>query len=75
MTRWGYASIAEDITRQINAELLKPGDPLPSRRELAEQYEVSEATIANALRHLAATGYTTGAQGKAVYVAQRGATQ
>lgn len=70
---WGYRAIAEHIIGQIHAGELKPRDALPSRRALAAHYSVSEATIANTLRHLSAAGYTVGQQGKAVTVADRSA--
>ncbi len=72
-TAWGYLSIAEDIIGQIDSGTLRPGDALPTRLALAARYAVSEATVANALRHLAAAGYTVGQQGKAVTVVGRAA--
>jgi DNA-binding GntR family transcriptional regulator len=67
--QWGARAIADDIRRQIAAGNLRPGDRLPTRRELAERYRVSESTVTNALSRLDETGHTVGRQGQAVYVA------
>lgn len=50
----------EEIVRQVKAltesEVLKPGDRLPSERELAEQFQVSRVTVRQALSVLQAMG-------------------
>jgi GntR family transcriptional regulator, transcriptional repressor for pyruvate dehydrogenase complex len=50
----------EEIVRQVRTlterELLKPGDRLPSERELAEQFQVSRVTVRQALSVLQAMG-------------------
>lgn len=50
----------EEIVRQVRSlterELLKPGDRLPSERELAEQFRVSRVTVRQALSVLQAMG-------------------
>src|SRR5713226_912832 len=50
----------EEIVRQVQSltegEALKPGDRLPSERELAEQFQVSRVTVRQALSVLQAMG-------------------
>lgn len=67
----GAGGIAEDIIRQIRAGALMPGQKLPPRRKLADDYDVSETTIYRALLLLAWSGWTIGHQGKEVRVADR----
>src|SRR5680860_495762 len=51
---------SEDVVRQIKAAIhagtLRPGDGLPSERELTERLGVSRVTVRDALRILEATG-------------------
>lgn len=51
---------SEDVVRQIKGAIhagkLRPGDGLPSERELSERLGVSRVTIRDALRTLEATG-------------------
>ncbi|NSW83579.1 MAG: FadR family transcriptional regulator [Syntrophothermus sp.] len=51
--------IAEDIKGIILEGRLKPGDKLPTERELAEQFNVGRTTIREALKALAAMGLIT----------------
>lgn len=51
--------IAEDIKSTILEGRLKPGDRLPTERELAEQFNVGRTTIREALKALAAMGLIT----------------
>ncbi len=48
--------LSEEVERQlrasINAGIYKPGDKLPSERELVNQFEVSRVTVRDALRNL-----------------------
>ena len=64
-----YQRIIDDIERRIAAGLLKSGDPLPSIRLMADQYETSQSTMKVALAILRARGIVRGQQGKATYVA------
>ncbi len=67
--KWGAGAIADDIVAQIRAGALAPGQPLPSRRNLAALYVVSETTISRAVAMLGWAGWTVGHQGKEVRVA------
>lgn len=66
---WGARAIAADIINQVRAGALVPGQPLPSRRDLAAMYQVSETTIYRALQLLAFSGWVVGHQGRDVRVA------
>jgi DNA-binding GntR family transcriptional regulator len=49
---------------------LKPGQQLPRYERLATEYEVSVATLLNALPVLLREGRLVGRQGKGTYVAE-----
>lgn len=70
------ARASEDVVRQIKAAIhdgtLRPGDGLPSERELTERLGVSRVTVRDALRTLEATGLVeirVGARGGAYVTA------
>lgn len=63
-----YHQIAEDLKRQIEAGVLKPGDKLPSTRELREIYSVSETVIRFVMVELKAQSLVYGQPGRGVYV-------
>jgi DNA-binding GntR family transcriptional regulator len=65
-----YKKIAEDLRRQIKAGVLRPGDKLPSTRELMSFYEVSETVIRFVMVELKAEHLVYGVPGKGVYVGQ-----
>ncbi len=62
-------AIIDDITRQIEDEVLKPGDRLPSAARLCEQYEVSITVVRDAVLWLKAIGLVQGVPGVGVFVA------
>jgi len=66
-----YQVVADDIRAQITSGTLSPGDQLPFKRLLAEQYKVSEQVIDVAMVLLRNEGLIEGRQGKGVYVAER----
>jgi GntR family transcriptional regulator len=66
-----YQQVAGNIRAQIEQGLLKPGDRLPSTRQLTLQYEVSETVIRFAMVLLKAEGLVYGQPGKGVYVTAR----
>jgi len=63
-----YQKIADDIARQIESGVLKPGDRLPSTRQLCDLYEVSETVIRFTMIQLKARGLVYGQPGRGVYV-------
>jgi GntR family transcriptional regulator len=58
-------SIMEDLI-----DALKPGDPLPSERELAERYGVARMTVRAEITRLAAEGMVERVQGRGTFVAE-----
>ncbi len=63
-----YLQIADQFERQIADGELKPGDQLPTVRELADQLEVNFNTVARAYRILDETGSISTQQGRGTYV-------
>lgn len=61
--------IRDDLRARIKAGILKPGDKLPSTRELADQYETSPVTVRKAVDILIESGELLGRQGMGVFVA------
>ncbi len=64
-----YQRIADDIRSKVRSGALRPGDRLPTKRELAVEYEVSMNTVDRALLVLTTDGTVVGQQGRGVYVA------
>ena len=64
-----YERIAEEIRSKIHAGELRPGDRLPSTRELREQYGCSQVTVRTAILLLQTEGLLRGDQGVGVFVA------
>lgn len=69
-----YKQIQVDILGQIKAGKLRPGDRVPSEKELADKYRVSQITSKNALIGLADEGVLVRVQGKGTFVRQDGET-
>lgn len=63
-----YERLADAIRQQIKTGELKPGDKLPSIRELKEIYNVSYGPVRAAMLVLKAEGLVEGEPGVAVYV-------
>jgi DNA-binding transcriptional MocR family regulator len=53
-----YQRIADDLRRSIGDDTLPPGAKLPSRHELARQYDVSDRVAVEAVRLLIAEGFS-----------------
>src|SRR5271166_4682135 len=64
-----YEAVAEQIERLI-LEKLKPGDKLPSERELAEMLQVSRSSIRDAIRSLELLGLVEPRQGAGTIVCE-----
>lgn len=65
-----YTIIIDQITELIKDRNLKPGDKLPSERELAQALSVSRASVRQAISAIAAKGMITVKQGDGTYVAE-----
>lgn len=57
------AQITDKLAGMIASGLLRPGDELPSERDLAQALEVSRETVRGAIQALAARGMVSVAQG------------
>ena len=66
--------ISELVARQIKSSILsgtmKPGDRLPSERELVERFQVSRISVREALKNLETSGLLTIRHGHGVFVAE-----
>ena len=60
--------IATTLRRAIVAGQLRPGDALPSERELADEYDVNRSSIREAIRRLETWGLVKIRQGSATRV-------
>jgi GntR family transcriptional repressor for pyruvate dehydrogenase complex len=65
-----YEAVAEQIERLI-LKKLKPGDKLPSERELAELLQVSRSSIRDAIRSMELMGLVEPRQGAGTIVCER----
>ena len=64
-----YKSLAEDLTYQIKAGLLKPGTKLPPQREIADYLELNYTTITRVYNLCKNKGLIYGIMGKGTFVA------
>lgn len=64
-----YRQVADQIRRGIAAGRLRPGDPLPSVRELSAELVVNPNTIVRVYRDLAAEGLIEVRRAQGTYVA------
>jgi GntR family transcriptional regulator, transcriptional repressor for pyruvate dehydrogenase complex len=67
-----YGNLSEGIVNQIlqaiNSEELKPGDKLPSEREMCAMFSVSRTVIRDALKTLVGLGVVTIRHGMGAYI-------
>lgn len=71
MSQPAYLRIADDLRRRIVEGRLAPGDKVPSRHELAREYEVSDRVAVEAVRLLVSEGYVESRSGSGTYVRRR----
>ncbi|MCO8302227.1 GntR family transcriptional regulator [Streptomyces sp. RKCA744] len=64
-----YQQAAEAIRSEIKAGKIKPGEQLPSHRELQERFGIANMTARSALRVLREEGLIYTVQGRGSYVA------
>lgn len=67
--RPGYETVAELVLAKIAKQQLKPGDRLPTERELASEFSVGRATVREAVKMLTAMGRLTVRKGAGISVA------
>ncbi len=65
-----YYQLRRMIQEKIENEELKPGDRLPSEREIAEEYGISRMTVRQGITELVRTGLLYRKQGKGTFVAE-----
>ncbi len=63
-----YYQLKKAIIHKIEMEEYTPDGPIPSERELMEQYQVSRITVRKAIDELVVEGYLYKVQGKGTYV-------
>ena len=63
-----YLQIIEDIKRQIATGVVKPGDKLPSQRDLAVQLQVNANTVQRAYREMELLGIVETLRGQGTFV-------
>ena len=51
-----YKRIADELLKGINSEVWRPGDRLPTHEQLADRFDVSRATVKEALKLLSSKG-------------------
>lgn len=78
-TRLPTLSLTDEIVEWLNQEIrlqhLKPGDKLPSEKQLGEQFSVSRSVVREAVSHLKSEGIVVAQQGRGVFVNERGSRQ
>ena len=63
-----YRQLAAILRAQIEAGQIAPGRPIPSKKRLCQEFEVSAGTAEHALSLLKAEGLIRPAPGKGLYV-------
>lgn len=66
-----FDKIAGSIRQQILDGTLRPGDPIPSVRDMSEQWSCAPGTVQRAYRELAAQGLIDSQVGQGSWVAER----
>ena len=66
-----YHQIADIIAEEIKNEKLMENDKIKSEREYCEKYNVSRATVREALKYLEQNNYVYRIQGKGTFVSPK----
>jgi DNA-binding GntR family transcriptional regulator len=67
-----YVWVADALRAEIREGRYRPGDKLPSERELSERFKVSKVTVRQAIVQLRGEGLVTSRAGYGVMVAEKG---
>ena len=59
-----YLKLARSIRTQIQKGILKPGEPLPSTRNMAEHFQLNRHTVMNAIEELISEGWISSVERK-----------
>lgn len=70
-----YLQLKQVLRDQIGSGDLRPGDRVPSERELSEQFEMSRMTVRQALLELVRDGMLHREQGRGTFVAENKMSQ
>ena len=65
-----YLQLKEQMRLQIATSLLRPGDQLPTVRDLAAQLRINPNTVARVYRELCTEGLLSSRQGSGTFVAE-----
>jgi GntR family transcriptional regulator len=65
-----YARLKERIIQDVESGQVKPGDRLPSQRELCQQFQMSHMTVRRAIAELITEGLIHAIPGKGLYVTE-----
>ncbi|MET0740918.1 MAG: GntR family transcriptional regulator, partial [Candidatus Nanopelagicales bacterium] len=63
--------LRDELLEEITSSQLQPGTRLPSEGELAKRFQVSRATVRDAVRALIEAGYVIRRRGSGSYVTER----
>jgi GntR family transcriptional regulator len=63
--------LRDELLEEITTSQLQPGTKLPSEGQLAKRFDVSRATVREAVRGLVEAGYITRRRGSGSYVTER----
>lgn len=63
--------LRDELLEEISSSRLQPGSKLPSEGELAKRFNVSRATVREAVRGLVEAGYVSRRRGSGSYVTER----
>ena len=66
-----HRKIASHLGQQVSAGKLKPGERLPSERQIARHFDASRATVRTALQHLEQEGLISRRERRSAVVAMR----
>ncbi|MFD8391714.1 GntR family transcriptional regulator [Streptomyces sp. NPDC059680] len=70
-----YVQVADELRREIQAGRYKPGQKLPSVRELSERFSIAAMTVSSALRVLREEGLVSSTHGRGTFVREQGAAE